>query len=123
MTDQSLNDRGFERHVDLNMPRMYKEKSEENTLIACDNTHSRTLSTDIENITTDGNSWLFFPVQETCTPVQRSFVEEKKVNLPSLQDLENSGLVQLSGALGSAMLHLHTRVTARKITSCAEKHQ
>lgn len=45
------------------------------------------------------------------------------MNLPSLQGLENSGLVQSSGALGSAMLHLHTqRVTARKITSCAEKH-
>lgn len=53
------------------MPLMYKGNSEENTLIACKHIHASTLSTDIENVTPDGDSWLFSSAENMYTSAEK----------------------------------------------------
>lgn len=56
---------------------MHKENSEENTLIACNNIHARTLSTDIGNITPDGNRWLFSSAENMYTSAEKLGGEQR----------------------------------------------
>lgn len=59
------------------MPLMHKENSEENTLIACNHIHAKTQSTNIGNITPDGNSWLLSSAENMYTSAEKLWGEQR----------------------------------------------